>query len=154
MSTFSSEKGLSIGASSFARDQSGPTSPIWQAALDRYYEELRKGGIKDSFIDKDLWNVETPDDLLTQIETLAPPEAQSSKAWMKVLTQLQSVLLGLNDFAAIIAWSMGMDGKVAAVLWGSIRLMIKVLTLLLVGKWPLLNTGSSLNQSFQILLIC
>ncbi len=125
-STFASGKGISVAAPSFTCDRSGSTSLIWQAALERYYEELRKGGIKESLIDKDFWNIETPDDLLTQVETLAPQEAQSSRTWMKVLGQLQSVLLGLNDFAALIAWSMGMDGKVAAVLWGSIRLMIKV----------------------------
>jgi hypothetical protein len=38
-------------------------------------------------------------------------------------------VLGLNDFVALTAWSLGMNGKVAAVLWGSIRLIIKVCVL-------------------------
>ena len=31
-----------------------PTNPVWQAAIERYYGELAKGGIKASTIDKDL----------------------------------------------------------------------------------------------------
>lgn len=32
----------------------------------------------------------------------------------------------MNDFAAVTAWAMGMSGKVGALLWGSIRLILKL----------------------------
>src|SRR5437016_4002814 len=82
-------------------------SLIWQAAIDRYYEELRKGGIKGSSIDKDLWNIKTPNDLLGQIQALAPAEARVSGTWTRQLRRLEPVLLSLNDFAAVIACALG-----------------------------------------------
>ncbi|KAK7743150.1 hypothetical protein SLS53_004235 [Cytospora paraplurivora] len=102
----------------------GPSSPIWQAALDRYFAELRRGGVKEALIEKDLWNVEDADDLLAQVSALAPTETASP--WTRSVAQLKPILLGFSDFAAITAWAMGMDGRVAAVIWGSIRLMIKL----------------------------
>lgn len=96
-----------------------PTSPIWQAALEKYYGELAKGGIKANTIDKDLWNVKSPDELLAQIETLVPFQATQSSRWSKELSRLQPVVLGLNDLVALTALAVGMNGKVAAVLWGS-----------------------------------
>ena len=54
------------------------SSPIWQAALERYFAETRKRGIKDAAIENDLWDVQTPEDLLSRIETTVPPETKSS----------------------------------------------------------------------------
>ena len=45
---------------------------------------------------------------------------------MDSIHKLESILLDLNDFAAVTAWALGMDGKVAAVVWGSIRLILNV----------------------------
>ncbi|KAL1965389.1 hypothetical protein VTN77DRAFT_5826 [Rasamsonia byssochlamydoides] len=69
-------------------DRSEPQcpSPIWKAAIDRDYEELRKGGIKGPAIDQDLWNIKSP--------------------------TVNTIVLGMN-------------GQVAAVIWGSIRLILK-----------------------------
>ncbi|KAJ6447148.1 coxI translation protein CYA5 [Purpureocillium lavendulum] len=106
-------------------EQHSTISPTWQAALDRYFAELKRGGVKGSLIEKDLWDVKSPDDLIAQIEAFAPTEAQTTSAWTKVVNQLEPILLGLNDFVAIVSWSLGMNGRVAAVLWGSIRLIIK-----------------------------
>lgn len=103
----------------------GPSSPIWQAALDRYFAELRRRGVKESIIERDLWNVEDADDLLAQVTALAPDE--TAAGWTRCLAQLKPILLGLSDFAAVTAWAMGMDGRVAAVIWGSMRLIIKVI---------------------------
>ncbi len=134
-------------------DQHATPSPIWLAALNRYYAELNKGGLKHSVIEKDLWNIESPGDLLAQIETLAPIEART-KTWTGVITQLEAVLLGLNDFAAIVSWSLGMNGKVAAVLWGSIRLIIKVSRFMRVEADGLLKRFSSLSLSCRISWTC
>lgn len=92
---------------------------IWQTAIDRYYDELAKSGVPVSTIDKDIWNIEGPDQVVKQVKSLAAVQAiQNSK--------LESILHSLNDFVMLTAWAVGMNGKVAAVLWGSIRLIIKV----------------------------
>ena len=57
---------------------------------------------------------------LLYLQTLGPDQDTQSSSWSKAVTQLQPVLVGLGDFAALTAWIMGMNGKVAAVLWGSI----------------------------------
>lgn len=103
-----------------------PISPLWQAAIEKYYTELANGGIEASVIDKHLWKIQSPDELIAQIEAVGKGQATQSATWTKSLAQLRPVLLGLNDFAALASWLMGMNGKVAAVLWGSIRLIIKV----------------------------
>ncbi|WEW59212.1 hypothetical protein PRK78_004681 [Emydomyces testavorans] len=100
-------------------------SPIWQAAIDRYYEELKRGGIKGPAIEKDLWDIESPHDLLDQLAVLLPADPNASKSWMIMLRRLEPVLLSLNDFAAVISCALGMNGRVAAVIWGSIRLILK-----------------------------
>ncbi|KAJ3565063.1 hypothetical protein NPX13_g7632 [Xylaria arbuscula] len=58
MPTFASEKAATVASSSSQKPN------IWQAALERYYDTLHKSGIKDSSVDKDLWNVEMSEDLL------------------------------------------------------------------------------------------
>jgi hypothetical protein len=101
-------------------------SAIWQNAIQRYYDELRRGGIKGPAIDKDLWNIKSPMDLLEQVRNLEPPDSRTSRTWLGSLRRLEPILLGLNDFASVTAWALGMNGKVAAVVWGSIRLILNV----------------------------
>lgn len=101
-------------------------SPIWQAAIDKYYEELRQGGVKGSTIDEDLWSIHSSDELLQQIHGLAPADAHASGNWTRSLRRLEPILLSLNDFAAVITLTLGMNGQVAAVIWGSMRLILKV----------------------------
>jgi hypothetical protein len=93
-------------------------SRIWQNAIQRYYEELEKGGYKGKAIDRDIWNVKDPVELLDQIQSFP-----SSKPWMD---DLRKLLLSLSDFAAVTALALGMNGRVAAVIWGSIRLLLNV----------------------------
>lgn len=107
-------------------DQEG--SQIWRNAIQRYYDELEKGGIKGPAIEKDLWNVESAMDLLEQMKTLEPQDWKSMDANKNLINRLEPVLLSLSDFAAVTACAFGMNGKavVAAVVWGSIRLLLKV----------------------------
>ena len=108
-------------------DASEPFRPIWQAAIDQYYVQLEEGGMKRTpTIDKDLREIESPKLLIDEIQDMVPQESQMSTVWMAVLPKLEPVLLGLNDFAAVVAWSLGMNGKVAALLWGSMKLIVKV----------------------------
>lgn len=101
-------------------------SPIWQAAIDRYYEELRKGGIRGPTIDHDVWSIHSPDDLLQQIHDIAPANSSVPSQWAGNLRRLEPILLSLNDFAAVITLALGMNGQVAAIIWGSMRLILKV----------------------------
>lgn len=101
-------------------------SVVWRNAIQRYYDELRRGGIKGPAIDKDLWNIKSPVDLLEQVKDLEPPDLQASRTWLGALHRLEPILLSLNDFASATAWALGMNGKVAGVLWGSIRLILNV----------------------------
>jgi hypothetical protein len=107
-------------------DLTSPINPLWQAAMAKYYTELAKGGIKSSVIDKDLWKTHSLDELIAQIEAVGNGQVTQAATWTQSLAQLRPVLRGLNDFAALSSWLMGMNGQVAAVLWGSIRLIIKV----------------------------
>lgn len=110
----------------YPSDATKPDSQMWQNAIYRYYDELKKGGIKGPAIDKDLWNIKSPIDLLDQIRALEPSDARTSKAWLGSLRRLETILLSLNDFASVTAWALGMNGKVAAVFLGSIRLLLNV----------------------------
>ena len=102
-------------------------SPKWLAAIDKYYEELRRGGVKGLNIDQDLWSVYSPDDLLQQIQNLTALDSETGSAnWMGSLRRLKHVLLNLNGFVAVIEEALGMDCQVGAVIWGSIRLIFKV----------------------------
>lgn len=102
------------------------TRSIWQAAIDRYYAELRKGGVKGPAIDHDLWSIHSPDDLLQQINGLTPADSRTAGSWIRSLGRLKPILLSINDFVAVMTLSLGMNGQVAAVIWGSIRLIMKV----------------------------
>ena len=103
---------------------SAQDNKIWKAALQRYYDELANGGYKGHAIDKDLWDIKDPEELLDQIRTFPASERAPED-----FNALKKALLGLSDFAAVSALALGMNGRVAAVIWGSIRL------LLVVGQW-------------------
>jgi hypothetical protein len=102
------------------------TSPIWQAAIDRYYDELRKGGVRAPAIDQDVWGINSPDDLLQQIHDVAPADSQALGTWKRFLRRLEPILFSLNDFAAVLTLALGLNGQVAAIIWGSISLIMKV----------------------------
>lgn len=101
-------------------------SKIWQAAVQKYYSELAKGGLKGANIDKDLWKIKNPTELLDEIRALRPQNMGLSRAWMGALQRLEPILLSLNDFVIVTAWALGMNGRVSAVLWGSIRIILNV----------------------------
>lgn len=104
-------------------------SEMWRQAICKYYSELEKGGIKGPVLDKDLWNIITPVDLINQIKAHESSHSLVSHSWfgsLNLFRRLETVLLGLNDFAAVTAWAMGMSGKVGTLLWGSIRLILKL----------------------------
>ena len=72
-------------------------------------------------IDKDLWNIKNPVELLDQIKSLP-----SSGRWMEDLNTLEKILLSLSDFAAATAWALGMNGRGCSSDMGSIRLLMNV----------------------------
>lgn len=94
---------------------------IWKAALQRYYDELANAGYKGPAIDKDLWGIKDPEELLNQVKAFP-----ASSRGPEDFDVLKKVLLGLSDFAAVAALALGMNGRVAGVIWGSIRLLLLV----------------------------
>ncbi|KAL8908946.1 MAG: hypothetical protein Q9207_000522 [Kuettlingeria erythrocarpa] len=88
-------------------------SRIWRAAVQKYYNELAKGGLKGAHIDKDLWKIKSPIELLDEIRAVQPKNMDLSRAWTGALQRLEPILLSLNDFVMVTAWALGMNGKLA-----------------------------------------
>ena len=105
-----------------------PGSPLWRAALERYYNELRKGGVSEVAVNRNLWKTRSAAELISQLNALTPADSRSAQAWSSAIHKLQSVVLALNDFAAVLTIAFGINGKITALIWGSIRLMFKVHT--------------------------
>lgn len=64
-------------------------SLIWRNAIQRYYDELRSGGIKGPAIDKNIWNIKSPMDLLEEVKNLESPDSRASRAWLGSLRRLE-----------------------------------------------------------------
>ena len=58
--------------------------------------------------------------MVEQIKTLEPPNAREKA----VVNRLDSVLKFVNDFSAVVAVCFGADAKIAALVWGSMRLIL------------------------------
>ncbi|KAJ5706896.1 Tetratricopeptide-like helical [Penicillium malachiteum] len=116
---------LSLNPRTYKVSGGSKASPIWQAAIDRYYDELRKGGVRAPAIDQDVWGIHSPDDLLKQIHDVAPADSNAAGTWKRFLRRLEPILFNLNDFAAVLTLALGLNGQVAAIIWGSISLIMK-----------------------------
>jgi hypothetical protein len=93
---------------------------IWKTALQKYYDELAKGGCKFHALNKDLWSIKDPEELLSRVRSI-PGYGRAQEHDV-----LGEVLQKLSDFAAVVALASEMDDQVAAVLWGSIRILLVV----------------------------
>lgn len=102
-------------------DRGSGTSQAWQNAIQRYLLELQKGGIRYQPIDRDLYKIKSPSELLNEIKSLQQPPSNSES-----IISLNKVVSSLNDFAAVVAFALGMNGRVAALLWGAFRILFNV----------------------------
>lgn len=116
----------------------------WQNILHAYYEELGKGGIKKQTIDKDLWNVKCPAELLNQASDF---EAPDQVVWLGWSRRLESILFGLNNFTTLIALVLGVNSEVSVIVWGSIKLILKVSHI----RWIISSDELFLMVSFKSL---
>ena len=66
------------------------------------------------------------EELLTQARDLEPPGARNRNI-LSSLSRLEPMLLHINDFSAITALFLGANAKSAALVWGSIRIILTVL---------------------------
>jgi len=87
--------------------------------------------------------VDSVEELLNQAKALKPPGA-FNKTSASSLNRLEPILNHLNDFSAVIALCFGADAKIAALVWGSIRIILTVYMILMVKSqadfvtsWPL-----------------
>ncbi|KAM5466968.1 hypothetical protein MauCBS54593_005587 [Microsporum audouinii] len=101
-------------------------SATWQAAIDRYFDELKEGGAYSQDIEHNLWNVHSSEELLDKIRTQSSMELQGSKSLVGLSQRLEPILVSFNDFAAIITLAAGMNNQAMAVIWGSIRLILEL----------------------------
>ena len=96
-------------------------SHLWEKALEQYRKEL-----KDSDDYKNVIGVSSMEELLTQARNLEPPGARN-KNILSSLSRLEPMLVHINDFSAVTALFLGADAKSAALVWGSIRIILTVL---------------------------
>lgn len=94
------------------------SSPIWQTAIDRYYEELRRNGIKRAVVDRDVWSIHSLNDFLQQAQDFVPANSCFYSQWIKNVSRLVPIFLRLDDLASVVALALGMQDKVAAIIWG------------------------------------
>ena len=94
---------------------------MWEKALEQYRRELKDGDDYESVI-----GVESMEELLNQARNLEPPGVQS-KSILSSLSRLEPMLLHINDFSAITALFLGANAKSAALVWGSIKIILIVL---------------------------
>jgi len=98
-------------------DPMNKTSPLWDKALEQYRREFQDGD--DYNVTLGISNME---ELLKQARSLEPPASHTSST----LSRLEPILSHLNDFSAVTALCLGADAKSAAIVWGSVRLILTV----------------------------
>lgn len=98
-------------------DPMNKTTSLWDKALEQYRRELQDGD--DYNVTLGISNME---ELLKQARSLEPPASHTSST----LSRLEPILSHLNDFSAVIALCLGADVKSAAIVWGSVRLILTV----------------------------
>jgi hypothetical protein len=87
-------------------------------AFDRFRSELKDDG--DFICDAD--NVEG---LLNQVKALESTVSRNSRMSTS-LKRLEPILSHINDFAAIIAVYSGANPKATGLVWGSLKVILKV----------------------------
>ncbi len=102
------------------RSTSPSPSLIWEKALERHNTLAIKDGAPAVGID----GVEAPEELLRQVESLAPPRVAG--LMMSAWRRLQAILLGLVDFMAVLTWILFVNGSIAATVPGLLWLAIMV----------------------------
>ena len=114
--------------SSPTREGCHSVRPIWQAAVDSFYRKLDDGGMKrTSMLDEFIWKIKSPDALIDETREFIMEDSHGSHVWTIALPKLELVLSDLNNFATIIAELAGMDNRVSSLLWGSMKLLFKVI---------------------------
>ncbi|KAI9658288.1 MAG: hypothetical protein M1821_002421 [Bathelium mastoideum] len=98
------------------RKTNRPKSPLWDQALERFRADLAEN---DDYLD--VIEVGSLEDLLNGIKLAGP-----GRTTLTSLNRLGPRLKFVDDFSAIIALYFGADARLTALVWGSIRLMLKL----------------------------
>ena len=113
---------------------SRPSSPLWNIALERYKVELEDNNIDEY---QAILEHGTLEDLVEQIKTIQQPNAQEKAA----VSRLDSILKFVNDFSAVVAVCLGAEARLAALVWGSIRIILTLAS----------STGDTLHDIVDVL---
>ena len=95
-------------------------SSLWERAKQHYLMELQERNDFDSVLETASWEM-----ILVQTKAQSPSIAQNSSLLASV-QRLEPALIQMNNFATIIAVLCGADAKTAALIWGSIRIILGV----------------------------
>lgn len=95
-------------------------SPLWEKALENYRKALSGN---DSYYEAILENG-TLEELIEHAKTLEPssPSDKSSGT----MSRIKPILDFFSDFSTVVAVCLGADTVLAAVVWGSIRVLLTV----------------------------
>lgn len=93
---------------------------LWDRAIQRYHDELHD--TRD--LENSIWLTTSIEELHTQAKACVDASARSSL--LGSLSRLRPGLTYLNDFVSALAVVVGVDAKITALLWGSIRLILMV----------------------------
>ena len=97
---------------------------LWNKALNKYREEL-----KDCDDFEETLYVDNMEELVGQIRAMDSQNARIAKT-VSSLNRLEPMLMHLNDFSAVIMLFLGANAKGAALVWGSLRIILSVCVLL------------------------
>jgi len=116
--------GGGIGDPSTPPEQRGVVTARWKTMLEKFYTELAKSGVEVAEVNMRLWGIKTLDQLVAEFETFDSNShlGDGRFKFRSLLGRLES----LRDFASVVASRMSMNGKVQALLWGSIQFIVKV----------------------------
>lgn len=95
-------------------------SPLWDKALQNYREELAGD---DDF--RAILETGSLGELLNESKVLQPVGPQGRKA-LNSMGRMKPMIKLVNDFSAVLAVSFGTDAVLAALIWGSIRMILTV----------------------------
>jgi hypothetical protein len=96
------------------------TTSLWDRVKDRYLMELEERTDFDSALQTASWEM-----ILEQTKAHESSIARRTSL-SKSVQRLEPALIRMNNFATVITVFCGADAKIAALIWGSIRIILSV----------------------------
>lgn len=111
--------GYSYFPDTLRHDEIKSKSPLWEKALENYREELSGNDYYETILENG-----TLEELIDHTKTLEP--SSPSDKTSSTMSRIKPIVKFFNDFSTIVAICFGADTVLAAVVWGSIRVLLTV----------------------------